>query len=213
MIKSNHLKLFETYLRSLNLFKEEEIQFISERTRLKRFKKNEFFIKEGEKCEDFLFITKGIFRSFFCPNQSTSITHGFTFENNFLTSLSSYLTGEESEENIQSIVNSEAIVLSKAELTILEEQHLSWNKFLKIYSEKQFSRMEKIIRIIYQEDAETRYMNLIKHQPHYFQQLPLNHIASYLGITQRHLSRIRKGIMTKEKKMILVEKQAQNIIN
>ena len=39
-----------------------------------------------------------------------------------------------------------------------------------------------------------RYGNLIKNQPEYIQNIPLQYVASYLGITQRHLSRIRKEI-------------------
>jgi len=212
-MKPNHVKLFENYLRELNLFQEEEIQFISEKSTFRKFKKSEYFVEKGNKCSDFIFVTKGIFRSFFGLKPTSVITFGFTFERNFLTSLSSYITEEESEENIQAIEDSEALVLSKSDLFQLESQYPGWNKFLKIYSEKQFFRMEKIIRRIYQEDAETRYMNLIQTQPHYFQRLPLSYIASYLGITQRHRSRIRKGIMIKEKGVLTRGKAAIKILD
>lgn len=207
-MKPYQLKLFENYLKDLNMFHEDEIQLLSKKTSFRKFKKNEYFLKEGEKCHEFLFITKGIFRSFFGSTPNNLIISEFTFEGNFLTSLSSYVTGKASEESIQSIINSEALVISKVDLDPLEEKHLNWNKFLRIHSEKQFFRMEKIIRRIYKEDAETRYMNLIESHPHYFQHLPLSQIASYLGITQRHLSRIRKAIMMKEKGIRAGEKAA-----
>lgn len=203
MIITKHLNLFENHLRNLNLFKEEEIEYLCQIVKPKKFQKNEFFIKEGEKCEELLFVTKGIFRSYYSPNSNTILTHGFTFENNFLTSVSSFNTENVSEESIQAILNSEGLIISKSDLSFFEKNHLGWNKFLRLNSETQLFNLERSIRRIYQEDAETGYKKLIENQPHFFKHLPLNQIASYLGITQRHLSRIRKGIMMKERTPVL----------
>jgi len=51
--------------------------------------------------------------------------------------------------------------------------------------------MEKRIFLLQKESAETKYQDLLKHHPEYLNLIPLNYLASYLGITQRHLSRIR----------------------
>ncbi|GMQ31523.1 Crp/Fnr family transcriptional regulator [Algoriphagus confluentis] len=197
-MKPTHLKLLESHLNSLRILGSEEIESFISKVKLRKFRKNEYLIKEGEISSELIFVTKGIFRTYFTPSQGSVVTYGFTFENNFLAAYSSFITQKESGENIQAVVNSEAFIIAKDQLEQLANQYPGWTRFLKIYSEQQYLHMERLLKRVYQENAETRYVRLIKNQPHYFQHLPLNHIASYLGITQRHLSRIRKGIMVKE---------------
>lgn len=197
-MKPTYLKLLESNLKGLRILATEEIEAFTSQVKLRRFRKNEYLIKEGEISAELIFVTKGIFRTYFTPLQGSVVTNGFTFENNFLAAYSSFITQKESGENIQAVVGSEALVISKDQVEQLADRYPGWTKFLKIYSEQQYLQMERHLKRVYQENAETRYVRLIENQPHYFQHLPLNHIASYLGITQRHLSRIRKGIMVKE---------------
>ena len=187
-------------MKGLRFLGNEEIEAFTSQVKFRRFRKNEYLIKEGEISVELVFVTKGIFRSYFTPQQGAVVTNGFTFENNFLAAYSSFITQQESGENIQAVISSEALVILKEQVESLADKYPGWTKFLKAYSEQQYLQMEKHLKRVYQENAETRYVRLIENQPHYFQHLPLNQIASYLGITQRHLSRIRKGIMVKEMK-------------
>lgn len=61
-------------------------------------------------------------------------------------------------------------------------------------AEEQYLELEKRVFQLQKETASQRYANLIKDHPEFIQQLPLHYLASYLGITQRHLSRIRNQI-------------------
>jgi len=65
---------------------------------------------------------------------------------------------------------------------------------LKVVAEQQYIELEKRIFKLQKDNASKRYADLIKHQPEYILKIPLQYLASYLGITQRHLSRIRKEI-------------------
>ncbi|MNL38520.1 hypothetical protein D3C87_1607400 [compost metagenome] len=62
-------------------------------------------------------------------------------------------------------------------------------------AEQQYLELENRLFLFQKEKAKERYIDLLKNQPLYVQQIPLQYLASYLGITPRHLSRLRKEIV------------------
>ena len=64
-------------------------------------------------------------------------------------------------------------------------------KFSRYVAEQSYIEMESRLLALQMESAKKRYLDLIKFNPDYLQQVPLKYLASYLGITQRHLSRLR----------------------
>jgi len=80
----------------------------------------------------------------------------------------------------------------RLQLDILIQQNTNWTYFLKTIAEQQYIELEKRIFQLQKSDAKKRYSDLMSNQPEYIQKISLKHLASYLGISQRHLSRIRK---------------------
>ena len=182
------------YLKQYNLFTDSEIsEFISLAT-ISTIKKGDFFIKQDEICTTLSFVNFGIFRSFYYSNNDEEITYCFTFPNSLLVAYSSFITQNKSEENLQALTDSEIISISKKELENLAESNNKWLNFLKIIAEKEYVELEKWIFNHQKSNAQKRYVDLINNYPQFVQQIPLHYIASYLGITQRHLSRIRASI-------------------
>ena len=182
------------YLKQYNLFTDSEInEFISLAT-ISTIKKGDFFIKQDEICTTLSFVNFGIFRSFYYSNNDEEITYCFTFPNTLLVAYSSFITQNKSEENLQALTDSEIISISKKELENLAESNNKWLNFLKIIAEKEYVELEKWIFSHQKSNAQKRYVDLIHSNPQFVQQIPLHYIASYLGITQRHLSRIRASI-------------------
>lgn len=66
--------------------------------------------------------------------------------------------------------------------------------FLKLIAEQQYLELENRVFQLQKETALQRYTSLLNNHPEFVQEIPLQYLASYLGITQRHLSRIRKQI-------------------
>lgn len=191
MFKKNQLL---EYLKQYNLFTDSEIsEFISLAT-ISTIKKGDFFIKQDEICTTLSFVNFGIFRSFYYSNNDEEITYCFTFPNSLLVAYSSFITQNKSEENLQALTDSEIISISKKELENLAESNNKWLNFLKIIAEKEYVELEKWIFNHQKSNAQKRYVDLINNHPRFVQQIPLHYIASYLGITQRHLSRIRASI-------------------
>ena len=86
------------------------------------------------------------------------------------------------------------LIITKNTIDDLVIENPNWIKFLKIVAEQQYIELEKRIFQLQKNNAFERYSDLLKNHPEYLQNIPLQYLASYLGITQRHLSRIRREI-------------------
>ncbi|RZL31631.1 MAG: Crp/Fnr family transcriptional regulator [Pedobacter sp.] len=182
------------YLKSFNLFTDEEINDFLSLCQVRTLKKGDVYIEQNKICKSLSFVKSGIFRSFYFSNNDDEITYCFTFPNNLLMAYSSFISQNKSEENIQALSDAEIISIPKLTLERLAESNNNWLRFLKIIAEKEYVELEKWIFNHQKDNAQQRYLDLLTKQSHYIQEIPLHYIASYLGVTQRHLSRIRANI-------------------
>lgn len=186
------LKLF---LAQFNLFTEAEMEeailLFSRRT----LKKGSYFVEEGNKCSEVAFIEKGVFRSFYMAPNGNEMTYCFRFPGDMMAAYSAFITGKGSVEYIQALSDAELLVIPKDQIDILLTKSPAWIHFLKIIAEQQYLELEGRVFQLQRDSANDRYQNLIEEQPEYVRQISVQHLASYLGITQRHLSRIRKAVV------------------
>lgn len=70
----------------------------------------------------------------------------------------------------------------------------NWMTFSKIIADKQYIKRENRIFLLQKENAKHKYEHLLATKPEYLQTIPLQYLASYIGVTQRHLSRLRKAL-------------------
>lgn len=180
------------YLKSFNILSDSEIDLLEAKVVLKTLKKGDFFIKEGKTSKEVAFVVSGIFRSFYYSSLQEEVTYCFSFSNSFVSAYSSFLTQTPTAENIQALTNVELLVVSRDDILELEKSSVNWLRFFKFISDQEYVKMEKRIFLLQKETAETRYKDLLDNHPEFLQLIPLNYLSSYLGITQRHLSRIRK---------------------
>jgi CRP-like cAMP-binding protein len=186
--------MIKEYLQSFGILNNDEIEKFEQNLITQKILKNSYLIKEGEICNEVAFILNGIFRSYYTTEKGDEITYCLTFPQNFITAYSSFITGNGSKENIQAITNAEILIINKQYIQNLESNNSNWTKFLKVIAEQQYINLENRIFEFQKNNALERYNNLINHHPEYVQNIPLQHLASFLGITQRHLSRIRREI-------------------
>ena len=156
----------------------------------KTFSKNEYLLTQGQVCRNLYFLEKGALRGFY-DLDGKEITHWFGFENDFVTSFHSFITGEAAVENIQFIEGSILWMISKETLNNLFNQHHEIERLVRIVYEKYYIRLEERFVNAQFKAASERYENLLLHTPHIIERVPLGYIASYLGISQETLSRIR----------------------
>ena len=97
--------------------------------------------------------------------------------------------------HFQAITNADLLIIPKEKIESLGESSINWMKFQKIIAELQYIELENRIFLLQKEKASLRYEVLLKSHPEFIKHIPLNYLASYLGITQRHLSRLRKELV------------------
>jgi CRP-like cAMP-binding protein len=187
--------MMRNYLKSFNILSNDDIDVFESKVIRKTLKKGDYFIQEGKTSKEVAFVVSGLFRSFYYSSSDEEITYCFTFSNTFLSAYSSLLSQTKTVENIQALTAVELFTISRDEILKLEESSTNWLRFFKFIAEQEYIKMEKRIFILQKESAEKRYEDLLKNQPQYLQLIPLNYLSCYLGITQRHLSRIRKSTL------------------
>ena len=178
------------------LSEEDRSQFIAIGTAVS-LDKEAYFIRENQICNKVAFLDKGTLRTFYYSSNDEEVSYCFTFPGTLISAYSSFLTGAGAVENIQAIEASRLLVFEKQDLEELIEKNPKWLLFSKLLAEHQYIEMEHRVLMLQREPAEVRYERLMEQQPDLLQKVPLQYIASYLGITKRHLSRLRQNFKSK----------------
>ena len=157
-------------------------------------KKDGYFLEIGKSCDQVAFIRTGMLRIFYPNDKGEDTTCYFSLPNEFVTSFSSFTTQKPSTENIQAILPTELFVISKKNLDTLYQKIPSTQEFGRKAAENLAMIMEKRISLFLNKSADERYQYLLKNNPVLIQTVPLQYLASYLGISPQHLSRLRKHV-------------------
>lgn len=182
------------YLNAFMPIPEKDKSFILSCCSARKLKAEEFFLGYGAYCHEIGFVVQGLARSFFITPEGAEVTHYFHQENHFLVSLESYSQGIPSAYGIQAITECRLLVFQRSDFDLLEERLPYWNKLARMITEK--GLLDKVFtHQVYQNaKAALRYEQFISNEPALALQVPLKYIASYLGITQQSLSRIRRSL-------------------
>jgi CRP-like cAMP-binding protein len=156
-------------------------------------------LEEGKVSEHYIFVEKGCVRLAF-NNNGIDKTVQFFFENEGLTSFESFLKNTPSLFTIETIEPSALYLLPKKHFNnLMDELSVEpgfLNMILDIFAERQLHYMNEFVSFI-RDTPEQRYQNLLTERPHIIQRVPQHYIASYLGISRVHLSRIKSALARK----------------
>lgn len=155
--------------------------------------KNEYLLTEGKICRHLYFLEKGALRGFY-NLEGKEITHWFAFEKDFVTSFHSFITQQPAVENIQLLEGSILWSISKETLADLFNRFHEIERLVRIAYEKYYIRLEERFVNAQFKSATERYESLLQQTPHILERVPLGQVASYLGISQETLSRIRSRL-------------------
>jgi CRP-like cAMP-binding protein len=157
---------------------------------VKTIPKGEYVLKHGEVCKHLYYVNKGMVRIFYYKN-AKEITEWFADEKNFCFSITSYFNRVPSDLIIQAIEESEVIFLSKEKQYQLQKTNIEIaNMMIAALSTALILSQQRMEALQFQT-AKQRYYNLLKEHPEILRKAPLRYLASYLGMTQETLSRIR----------------------
>lgn len=179
------------YIRTIARVSPEAVQRISSSFTRKELPRKTLLFEEGQPVNSLYFIEKGLIRMYYINRQGKDITFGFYAEQHFVSIAESFFGQVPSRYYLELLENSVVYALGRNELLalirefpeIMEIENYVLRYFL-------LKASERTIALQFQT-AEERYYTLAESQPTILQRAPLGAIASYLGITQETLSRIR----------------------
>jgi CRP-like cAMP-binding protein len=172
-------------------FTESEFQQIKDFFKPKVILEGDYFLKEGQYVKLMGFVEKGILREFLYVNDK-EVTKWFSTRGYFAVDLSGFLFEEKSKVNYKAMTDVELLTISKENYNKISTRVARWDKLEKMFLAKCFIVLENRVVSHLALNAEERYNQLFAFNPTLFNEVPLNQIASMLGMTAETLSRIRK---------------------
>ena len=158
-----------------------------------KVKKGEDLQVIGSVCRTVYFVISGLLRIHYIKN-GNSITESFEFENSIVARSDSLFDAKPSQKGIQAIEDSELVAINSTKLFQLYDDNPDIERLFRIIFERAYVKTVERIESLQFHSAEERYRNLLTDSQHIIKRIPLNYIASYLGITPVSLSRIRSKI-------------------
>ena len=183
------------YLLQFGDLNEKQIELIKSKGIIRELKKDAYYAEAGKIPREVIFLIEGIFKICYYNHKGEEVTKYFIDENNFVVDINSYNQNIPSSEYAQTTTDCKFIVFSKEAMQELSSTIIPWDAIIsKITSKALTEKVDKISSMM-PEDATERYLSFLKKFPNLANRIPLSHLASYLGITQSSLSRIRKNII------------------
>lgn len=164
----------------------------------KEYKKGEYFNKQKNICRYLGFIIEGAFRSYVIDDKSQEEKNIFLYsKNQFVVPFKSFINQTPCDYQTQALTDASILYINIDDLLSLYKKSHKWERFGRLMAQEAFNlTIERMEGFVYKTPTE-RYMDLIKNHPDIFNNIPLYHISSYLGIQGPSLSRIRKRISGK----------------
>ena len=161
-------------------------------SKIKSLKKNEYLLNYNENCNYLSYVNNGALRGFYF-HEEKEITNWFSLEGDFATSFYPFISRTKSYETIQALEDSNLTCIAYEDLQKLYSTFPETERIGRIILEEYYSKLEERLINIQFKSAKERYNQLMTNRPKIIQRVALGHLASYLGITQETLSRIRAG--------------------
>ena len=160
---------------------------------VKKIKKKEIILNQGDICRDVIFVVKGVLRMFFVDNDGEEKTFHFSLENTFSADYESFLKKIPSNYSIQALEDTTVVLMSFEMLHDGYENLKNGEKLGRLLAEDYFFIFNDKIQSIYTKSPLERYNHLNKKFPNLLQRVPQHYIASYLNISSVHLSRLKNA--------------------
>ncbi len=182
------------FIANLNKFyplKEDTINFLRENMVIKNVSKNDILLKKNKVSKELFWVKSGTLRGYI-DTETNAVTTWFAIEGDMVTSVTSFISQEPSKECIDVLEDSRLYAISYSKLQRLYSISLEMNIIGRLLTEQYYINLENRTFLLQYATAKERYDAFIGRYPQLLLKIPLGSIASYIGITQSSLSRIRK---------------------
>jgi len=191
MADPKSLVKIEAFVRQVIQPNKEEWKAFADILQEKSLKKKDLLLEDGQICNFIGFINTGVIREYAFKNGKES-TVDFVAENQFVVDFQSFIRGTPSRQYLEALTDMELLIIKKDAINALYDKYKIWERFGRLIVEQVFCNMEEKRKNLIATTHEEQYRNFTSVYPQVVQQVPQYYIASYLGLTPEHLSRIRK---------------------
>lgn len=165
--------------------------------KVKRLKKEQYFIREGRLASEAGLVLQGALRQFYHRDGEEKTSY-FFFEGHFISAYISCITGKPSLVSIEALTDVDYIAVPYEKLLKAYAASMAWQRFGRLIAEYQVVGLEQRMATLLFESPEERYRQLLSGgRNKIIERIPQQYIANYLGITPVSMSRIRKRITGK----------------
>lgn len=187
------MKEFIAYILQFGHLDIQQIDLIKSKSTETELIKGDYFSEASKIPRQVGFVIEGIVRGFYYNNKGEEITRCFIAENNLVVDYINFEANTASSEYLRASTDCKLIVFSKQDWDEFSHTIVGWDTIKSKMVQKCFYQKSRKSPVISQ-DATTRYLEFLGNHPTLTNRISLSHIASYLGVTQQSLSRIRKNI-------------------
>ena len=173
---------------------QEEFDFFANLMGSRTFSKKEIILREGQYCNHFFFIKKGLLYSYRTDEHADKIIIRLGFEGYWIADLYSFFSENPAIDTIEALEDTEVATLSRQSFEIACREIRKIERFFRIIFQNAYVATQHRLARKLGSDAQSRYLHLIKQHPDLLQRVPQYLVASYLGIKPQSLSRIRKNL-------------------
>lgn len=184
-------ELEENIARYFGVMQQSDLKAISALFQLTELKKGDYFLRTGKPCTKLSFVQSGMLRIYSLADDK-EVTQWISTPGNFVTDLSSLLFEIPARWTIQALTDSTLYTISGEDYKKIGTLVSQWHELEKLFIAKCFTTLEDRIYSHLSMTAEERYNFFFENNRELFNQVPLQFIASMLGMTPETFSRIRK---------------------
>jgi CRP-like cAMP-binding protein len=172
---------------------DEEWEKCKNNFRPKRMLKRQFLLQEGDVCRELAFVEKGALYSYTVDSKGNQHVIRFAFEGWWMANLQSFFTGNSTTLNIEVLEDSELLMLDRKNHAKLLDDIPAYERYHRIIVQNAYVALQQRAENALGLTAEEKYRRLIEQNPEFMNRVPLNLVASYLGMSPETLSRVRSN--------------------
>jgi len=170
---------------------EAELDALQECLTIRHIAKGDFMVKAGQVCQYVSFLNEGLARLYYTVN-GKDISIGFVGKGEYTSEYESFLTRRPATQYIGALTDVEVVDLAYDDMQRLYKEYPVFQEFGRKMAEMLFVMLNQRNTALLALTPEERYRNMIVNKPLLLQQVPQYMLASFIGVTPEHLSRIRR---------------------
>ena len=184
-------EIFRKYVEGRISLTEEQYGRLQSLCIIKKLRKKQYLLQEGDTWKYHAFITKGCMRTYSIDEKGLEHIIYFGIENWWIGDKESLMFNQPSKYNIDAVEDSEVVLFTDPNINLACKEIPAFNDMINNILQRSFAKSQSRIQAAISYTAEEKYLNFLNKYPGFATRIPQSMIASYLGITPETLSRVR----------------------